>query len=138
MKVKRIVPFRGLVGIRPTLETGTGRARQVLPLTGKWGQPRRQTLVPKEQGETQGQHLFQGLSLQPDLHMGSCQPSVWKTACPLLTGAELRSDLKNPSWHQELYTQLILGGTPQGSTFNLNGTCVLGVELSELDKQAAR
>lgn len=97
VKVKRIVPFRGLVGIRPTLETGTGRARQVLPLTGKWGQPRRQTLVPKEQGETQGQHLFQGLSLQPDLHMGSCQPSVWKTACPLLTGAELRSDLKNPS-----------------------------------------
>ena len=35
LKTKKIIPFWGLAGTRPTLETGTGRARQTFPLTGK-------------------------------------------------------------------------------------------------------
>lgn len=35
VKTKRIIPFWGLAGTRPTLETGTRRARQTFPLSGK-------------------------------------------------------------------------------------------------------
>lgn len=108
---KRIVPFSS--GTGPTLETGTGRARQTLPLAGKWEQSRQAD--PQSRGTKR--------NTRPASLPGPKPPS--RPPRVQLPDLCLENNVPHANWSltaqlssqlaPRALSQLILGGTPQGA-----------------------